>query len=182
MAENTTTSVNFEHAVHLIEFQENRKKLSSYFFHVEQKIDQNIGDILKFHAIWETARSTDQLPSWNTPLSEQLSEWHQVMRVSYIGSMIEPERSNIVTGKIFPHIIDTENSGSQGGKIDDLSLKNRNKYREYLRYIYTHHYVISIGTAAAYDGGTPPIMLMSLPLSENGTDVTHILSAVTPMN
>lgn len=76
----------------------------------------------------------------------------------------------------------TESPDSLNIQIDDLSLKNRNKYREYLRYIYTHHYVISIGTAPAYDGGALPIMLMSLPLAENGTDVSHILSAVTPMN
>jgi|TARA_R110002073_G_scaffold157919_2_gene313288 hypothetical protein len=182
MSEHVSTSVNFGDAVHSIKFRENGRNLLSYFFHVDQKIEENIGDLLKFYTIWEAARSSDHLPRWNTSLLEQLSEWHQFMRISHIGPMIKPAKCDLANSEKLPQTMGAESPDSLKNKVDYLSLKNQSKYREYLRYIYKHHYVISVGTTPFYDGGTLPIILMSLPLAENGKDVTHFLSAVTPMS
>jgi len=173
---------NFDQSVHSIEFQEQERKLSSYFFHVNQQPNENIGKIIDFHTIWNAARSKNILPSWNASLSDDLSDWHKVMRLNEIGSISKKGQKDAIHSDIFKPDSDPKTTLTLGKKLEDISAKNKNKYLEYLSYLHNHHYVISIGTMPYYDGEILPIILMSLPLAENGELVTHILSAVTALH
>ncbi|MCP5382657.1 MAG: hypothetical protein H6912_09850 [Kordiimonadaceae bacterium] len=185
MNEHLIRSLDFGNAAGSLEFFEKRQKIVSHFFCVGQQLEINIGALTDFYTKWDMACPKNKLASWDNRLSEILYDWHDRMRLTNIKSKIRKlnSRRRFLTslrskcnqnflGNVFNknHIIS-----------ETISNDNENNYYNYLSYLCNHHYAINIAMPINNSNGSKPLLFLSLPLAENGTDVSHILSAVNPL-
>ncbi|MEZ5756999.1 MAG: hypothetical protein R3D86_02125 [Emcibacteraceae bacterium] len=185
MSEQSIRLIDFGNAVGSLEFFEKRQKIVSHFFCVGQHLEKNIGALSDFYTKWENACPENKLASWDNKLSDILYDWHDRMRLTNIRSKIKnlksrrrsPPRPSVDGNQYFlQHLVNNKQRNSE-----KISNDNENNYYNYLSYLCNHHYAINIAMPTNYSKVSKPLLFLSLPLAENGIDVTHILSAVNPL-
>ncbi|MCB2092459.1 MAG: hypothetical protein KDF58_13490 [Alphaproteobacteria bacterium] len=184
MNEQSIRSLDFDNAVGSLEFFEKRQKIVSHFFCVGQHLEKNIGALNDFYTKWKKACPENKLASWDTLLSEILYDWHDRIRLTHIKNKIRPLKSRTMglshspynkSRYFWKHVFNKRPPISE-----KISNDNVNNYHNYLSYLCHHHYAINIAMPTHFSNQSNPLIFLSLPLAENGTDVTHILSAVNP--
>lgn len=169
-------------AVHSFSIKEEHREFSCYFYKVGQPFPDQLDRLTSFFNIWQAKIKTNALPSWSDFAFEDFKGWHSNMRIikylenqNYISNVM-------VVGEEFKSRWGSKSLSEriQSGQIKSKAIISR--FEEFLKYINSHHYVIHVGTHSSVGISNLPVIVLELPLSENGKDVSHIISAMMPLN
>jgi hypothetical protein len=163
-----------------LKFSENGRVFNSYFFSLDQMPPVNIDRMGKFFTIWRDAFQDNKLPKWKDFSFEKFLGWHSHMRAMYSSTLKEQNRTLIV-GDGFKKLWGKKSLSEQIQEGNGTLKETEDTYLQYLNHMYNHHYAVSLGVIPTLTGSLQPIILLELPLSDNGHDVTHFLTAVMPL-
>ncbi|MEZ5759085.1 MAG: hypothetical protein R3D86_12765 [Emcibacteraceae bacterium] len=175
------SNFNASKAVHSFSLKEEHREFSSYFYKVSQPFPEQLEKLKSFYKIWQAKINANSLPSWSDFAFEDFKGWHSNMRlIKYLEN--QNYISNVmVVGEEFKRRWGPKSLSEriQSGQINSRVIISR--FEEFLKYINSHHYVIHVGTHSSVGISNLPVIVLELPLSENGKDVSHIISAMIPL-
>lgn len=174
--------LNFDpsNAVHSFSIKEEHREFSCYFYCLSQPLPSELESLKGFYNIWQEKCLTKTIPSRSDFTFEDFKGWHSKMRlIKYL--------QNQNSGKVM--IVGEEfkrrwGASSLSERIRDGRISSReiiSRFEEFQKYINNHHYAIHLGTHSALDVNKMPVIVLELPLSDNGKDVSHIISAMVAL-
>lgn len=166
----------FSDAAEIITFDIIGRELSCYFYRVDQQPPASIGRLREFFDIWNNARNA-ALPSWKDFSFEEFLGWHSVMRVMNTGGKLEADKTNVIMGDTFSSYWGTKTFKAQideGVITGNHIMKSHQKYHTLL---YSGYYVFNVCTFPGLESSENSMVMIDLPLSDDGTNVSHIIGA-----
>ncbi len=167
----------FSDASKIITFNLVGRELVCYFYPVNQLPCSPIGKLKEFYEIWDNVRR-EKLPAWKDFNFEMFSGWHSVMRVMKTGGSMEAPKTNVIMGETFATYWGTKTFRAEieEGLIRDPDIIR--SYQEYHHLLHNGYYVFNTGTFRSVENKLKSMTMIDLPLSDNGTDVSHIMGAL----
>lgn len=175
-------NLDFSQAKHELLVADEARSFHSYFFPVHQSPPSGLGKMQVFFNIWQMKIKNGKLPKWSDFHFEDFKDWHANIRVIKCGEQHNKADEVLIAGENFLRYWGRK---SMSEKIrEGLIVTNSviTKFHLYIEYLYDHHYVISTGTLPIDEISYQQILFMDLPLSDNGTDVSHAISAILPVH
>lgn len=168
--------IDFSDAAKVIEFDIIGRELSCYFYAVDQAPPSGLGKLREFYDIWKNA-GINGLPAWKDFSFEQFAGWHSVMRVMDTGGSYKAEKTSVIMGETFGSYWGTKTFKAQveEGTITDKGIIN--SYEEYHDLMHNGYYVFNVGKFQSENSGIRSMIMIDLPLSEDGENVSHIIGA-----
>ncbi len=168
--------VDFSGAAKVITFNVIGRELNCYFYPVDQAPPVSIGRLQEFYDIWNDTRK-GHLPAWKDFSFEQFLGWHSIMRVMDTGGSLDAEKKNIIMGDTFSSYWGTKTFKEQidAGVVTDKGIIK--SYEEYHDLMHGGYYVFNEGVFQSSDSSSRAMIMIDLPLSDDGVNVSHIIGA-----
>ncbi|MCC3860848.1 hypothetical protein [Pseudemcibacter aquimaris] len=160
-------------------FNDLGRDFTCYFFEADTTPPDRIGKLMVFYRLWKEAWKEDRIPAWSDFKFEDFIGWHTYMSVMDIGGTPEDYKRNLIVGEAFAQcfgrktLYEAIKSGNPPEK--DISIQG---YEKYLSLMHKKHICVCEGTATDTKGEIRKFKWIDLPLSDDGEDVSHIITAI----
>ncbi len=167
----------FSNSDYVITFSLDVRERACYFYKVGEKPPACLGNLLDFFNIWEKTGGPN-LPAWKDFKFEQFLGWHANMRVLSTGTKLEETKKNIIVGSTFGEYWGTKTFQS---RLRDGSITSEEiirKYKEYHDMVHDQYFVINAGYFRSETGNERGVLMLDMPLAEDGKNVSHLIAAM----
>ncbi len=140
-----------------------------------------LGRMEGFFNIWQERVTDNNIPNWKDFSFENFKGWHSNMRLIECGEIHDRADKVLIVGETFVRYWGREclSEEIRSGKVISQSIISL--FQKYVEYIYNHNYAISVGELPLDGISLQPILFVDLPLSDNSSDVSHVISAIIPL-
>lgn len=173
--------IDFSEATHKLTTEDEPRVFSSYFYPANQPSPTGLGRMKDFFNIWQDKVQNNNLPDWRDFSFESFKGWHSNMRLIECGEIYDRADKVLIVGEEFARYWGRTSLSEEirGGKA--ISRSTISKFQEYIGYLYNRNYVISVGELPIDRISRQSILFVDLPLSNDSSEVSHVISAILPL-
>lgn len=151
------------------------------FYPLFQTPPPHAGKLLEFYQLWQSKCDGANIPSRQDMTFETLKGWHSNVRLVDLGEeILSPKRYHIM-GEVYKKYWGNDTMLNQMMAAKPEASDIIDKYSECLECFYDYNYGIAIGTAPNTTGSVQKVIWMDLPLTNDPSRITHLISALIPL-
>lgn len=162
----------------MVTFRDMGRELDCTFYPKDTPLNKKIGKLSRFYDIWKNKFTEESIPAWKDFSFEDFVGWHSHMRVIDIGGSLENYKKQLIIGEEFARYFGRKTFYELIKSGTPMKQSTIDAYHEYIDYIYDHHYCISEGSVPDSSGISHKFTWIDLPLSDDGSKVNHIITAI----
>ncbi|MCC3861219.1 hypothetical protein [Pseudemcibacter aquimaris] len=159
----------------------NGKKYTSYYFPLNQAPPDEAGVLVDFYHLWRNSNLEKDIPSRKDLPFEKLTGWHSYIRIVDMENSTPKEDKIIVSGERFNEYFGKQTMRTEINNREETDAAVLEEYQEFLNHIHNGQYAFVIGHAPNIDSRLHRVIWLDLPLSNDGTNVSHLLSVLVPL-
>ena len=166
--------------MHTVEYNVNNRIILARYYPIDILPPSFAGTICDFYDIWRNSRGSKKIPSRTDIKFENLRGWHSQIRLVDMGDSPEGEKRNLILGEKYQEYWGKKTLRSQ---IEDMGSAGKpilEKYIESLKYLYNGYYGLNTGLCPNSDSSFKKAIWIDLPLANDGENLTHLLTAISP--
>ena len=169
-------------AVDEIRVSINGKKFINYFFPLDQEPPEETGALVEFYRLWRSCCAHEKIPSRNDLPFEKLVGWHSNIRIVDLENSTPEADKIVISGSTFDDYFGKNTMGTEIRSGRNTDPKVLEGYKLFQDYINKGYYGLVVGSPPNKDGLVSKVTWLDLPLSNDGEVITHLLSALKPIN
>ena len=153
----------------------------NYFYPLTQVPPKEACSLIDFYHIWRNSNSELTIPLRKDLSFEKLGGWHANIRLVDLENSTPEADKIIISGNIFNNYFGKETMGTEIRSSTTLDPEIIKGYNKFLKYFHSNHYGLVFGATPNLDSRLHEVIWIDLPLSNDGTTITHMLTALIPL-